>query len=126
LILQSLAQSAAVSSARPLLATSLVRDAVRPDLSSASALESPRAELLYATSANPTLGAFLVADASAARLGQGIDWLARSRQEAQARDAWLVGRQRAWEVLQWLAPAPMLKSLAPLPAPTTSANRGSS
>jgi murein DD-endopeptidase MepM/ murein hydrolase activator NlpD len=58
---------------RPLLATAMV-SALSRDAGGGQALP---ADLLYATSANPTGGAVRLAEATAEQVGDTIDWTAR-------------------------------------------------
>src|SRR3954471_10165710 len=90
---------------RPLLATGLVRqladDTVR-------AAESPggaaRSDLLFATSANPLGGALQVAQATAAKAADGVDWARRASLMEAYQRAWDQAVLRAWVVLTPLTP----------------------
>ena len=98
--------SATGSTPRPLLATGLVRqladDTVR-------AAETPngaaRADLLFATSANPYGGALQIAQATAAQAADDVDWARRASLTEAYQRAWDQAVYRAWVVLGPLTPA---------------------
>lgn len=92
--------AAAPPSARPMLATALVR-AVSESAGPA------QNDLLFATAASPTGGPLLMAEAAARQLGLQRDWRAEFRAGALAQKEWDRAMARAWRVVAPLSAAPL-------------------
>lgn len=110
---QLLSDAAGALAPRAFVATALVRQLANEAAAHADTAPAgpPRAELLFAATANPAGGAIQLAHDSAAKASDQVDWVRLSAERNAVQQAWDLSAAQAWSVLGPLTP-PALRAPA--------------